>query len=166
MCNFSSWDEWVAEDRVLKYNDANCQRQTELRKQHDALDKKNKKGKSVIFQYLFLLYFHCITSFSIFTVISATVSKPKKPESNQSDSRASTPSKETLPPEKSSPAPHVSSSSRSRTQKQTTTTAAAAAVATASPAATTTSTTHTSQETTNRESLKRGQNDTGRDDAK
>lgn len=39
-----SWDEWVAEDRVLKFNDQTCQRQTELMKQHHALA-KNKKGK-------------------------------------------------------------------------------------------------------------------------
>lgn len=36
-----SWDEWVAESRVLKYNDANVQKQKDLSRQHCA---KNKKG--------------------------------------------------------------------------------------------------------------------------
>lgn len=38
---FYSWDEWVQENRVLKFNDSNVQRQKELAKQYSA---KNKKG--------------------------------------------------------------------------------------------------------------------------
>lgn len=37
-----SWDEWVAESRVLKFNEANVQKQQELQKQHKL---KNKKGE-------------------------------------------------------------------------------------------------------------------------
>lgn len=36
-----SWDEWVNENRVLKYNDVNVQKQKDLEKEHSA---KNKKG--------------------------------------------------------------------------------------------------------------------------
>lgn len=41
---FFSWDEWVPEHRVLKYNETNLQRQKELQKEHDAKKEKNKKG--------------------------------------------------------------------------------------------------------------------------
>ncbi len=41
-----SWDEWVLEDRVLKYNDANVQKQKEVSKQHATTSAKNKKGAS------------------------------------------------------------------------------------------------------------------------
>lgn len=41
-----SWDEWVLEDRVLKYNDANIQKQKEVSKQHASTSAKNKKGAS------------------------------------------------------------------------------------------------------------------------
>lgn len=41
----SSWDEWVPEHRVLKYNETNLQRQKELQKEHEAKKEKNKKGK-------------------------------------------------------------------------------------------------------------------------
>lgn len=41
----NSWDEWVPENRVLKYNDANVQRQKEVSKLHaSAGSAKNKKG--------------------------------------------------------------------------------------------------------------------------
>ena len=38
-----SWDEWVPENRVLKYNDANIEKQKELRDSHDANKAKKKK---------------------------------------------------------------------------------------------------------------------------
>lgn len=63
-----NWDEWVPENRVLKFNEANITRQKEVSKQH-ALAAKNKKAN-----------------------------KPKKEQASSSkdssDSRASTPSKE------------------------------------------------------------------------
>lgn len=47
-----SWDEWVPENRVLKYNEANVQKQKEVSKQHQSLASKNKKGEFlVIYQY-------------------------------------------------------------------------------------------------------------------
>lgn len=51
-----SWDEWVPENRVLKYNEANIQKQRELAKQHETLAAKNKKGFyfSINFIYLFI----------------------------------------------------------------------------------------------------------------
>ncbi|CAK8672647.1 unnamed protein product [Clavelina lepadiformis] len=43
------WDEWVAEPRVLKYNDANLQKQKELLQQYNGKDKgrRNKMTKLV-----------------------------------------------------------------------------------------------------------------------
>ncbi|XP_069677318.1 mortality factor 4-like protein 1 isoform X1 [Periplaneta americana] len=38
-----SWDEWVPESRVLKYNEANVQKQKELQRAHKANPQKNKK---------------------------------------------------------------------------------------------------------------------------
>lgn len=38
-----SWDEWVPENRVLKFNDANIDKQKELRDSHDANKAKKKK---------------------------------------------------------------------------------------------------------------------------
>lgn len=38
-----SWDEWVEEDRVLKYNESNLQKQKDLKKQHGK--DRSKKGK-------------------------------------------------------------------------------------------------------------------------
>lgn len=38
-----SWDEWVPESRVLKYNEANVARQKEVQKAHSAQQSKNKK---------------------------------------------------------------------------------------------------------------------------
>uniref|UniRef100_A0AAG5CQK6 Mortality factor 4-like protein 1 n=1 Tax=Anopheles atroparvus TaxID=41427 RepID=A0AAG5CQK6_ANOAO len=40
-----NWDEWVPENRVLKYNEANCQRQREVTKLHSPLV-KNKKSNT------------------------------------------------------------------------------------------------------------------------
>jgi len=41
-----SWDEWVPESRVLKYNDENVKRQKEVSRQYGERSKKdNKKGK-------------------------------------------------------------------------------------------------------------------------
>lgn len=37
-----SWDEWVPENRVLKFNDANVQRQKEVTIQHNTNLKKAK----------------------------------------------------------------------------------------------------------------------------
>ncbi|CAD6991310.1 nuA4 complex subunit EAF3 homolog [Ceratitis capitata] len=39
-----NWDEWVPENRVLKYNEANVQRQKEVYKQHSNSAGKNKKS--------------------------------------------------------------------------------------------------------------------------
>ncbi|KAK9872150.1 hypothetical protein WA026_016204 [Henosepilachna vigintioctopunctata] len=57
-----SWDEWVPESRVLKYNEANVSRQKEVQKAHAAQPNKTKKGK-----------------------------KQKTEQSKEGDSRASTP---------------------------------------------------------------------------
>lgn len=38
-----SWDEWVPESRVLKYNEANVARQKEVQKAHSAQPNKSKK---------------------------------------------------------------------------------------------------------------------------
>lgn len=38
-----SWDEWVPESRVLKYNEANVARQKEVQKAHSAQPNKTKK---------------------------------------------------------------------------------------------------------------------------
>ncbi|CAD7092597.1 unnamed protein product [Hermetia illucens] len=39
-----NWDEWVPENRVLKYNEANVQRQKEVSKQHASQAARNKKS--------------------------------------------------------------------------------------------------------------------------
>lgn len=45
-CDFDcSWDEWVPESRVLKYNEANVKKMEDLAKQHASLAAKNKKGR-------------------------------------------------------------------------------------------------------------------------
>jgi len=41
-----SWDEWVPETRVLKFNEANLQKQKELEKQHSSAVKKGKLMKA------------------------------------------------------------------------------------------------------------------------
>lgn len=127
----SSWDEWVPEDRVLKYNEANVQRQKDLSKQQHAT--KNKKGESPLsggreaMRHPFAYAQHSQNSHPI----TATVPKPKKEGSvtgKDSDSRASTPSKELVTKdEKSTPTPlnastTTSSMSRSRSTKPATAT--------------------------------------------
>lgn len=57
---FFSWDEWVPESRVLKFNEANIQKQRELAKQHATLAAKNKKG--LIFIYKNLQLYHLSSS--------------------------------------------------------------------------------------------------------
>lgn len=70
-----NWDEWVPENRVLKFNDANVAKQKEVSKQHDANVKRKRAGKA--------------------KKDSTTSSK------DSSDSRASTPSKDVPPKEAS-----------------------------------------------------------------
>ncbi|KAG8222194.1 hypothetical protein J437_LFUL001286 [Ladona fulva] len=41
-----NWDEWVPESRVLKYNEANVQKQKELQKAHEAQMKNKKSTKT------------------------------------------------------------------------------------------------------------------------
>lgn len=69
--NLSSWDEWVPENRVLKYNEANVQRQKEVTKLHSSLAAKNKKAN-----------------------VKAKKADTGAGSNKDSDSRASTPSKE------------------------------------------------------------------------
>lgn len=40
----NSWDEWVPESRILKYNEANVARQKELQKSHKTVYTKKAKG--------------------------------------------------------------------------------------------------------------------------
>jgi hypothetical protein len=40
----NSWDEWVPESRVLKYNEANVQLQKETQKKHENSAKSTKKA--------------------------------------------------------------------------------------------------------------------------
>lgn len=44
----NSWDEWVPESRVLKYNEANVQRQKDVQRAHSSQQstQKNKKGNT------------------------------------------------------------------------------------------------------------------------
>ncbi|XP_055607687.1 nuA4 complex subunit EAF3 homolog [Uranotaenia lowii] len=72
-----NWDEWVLENRVLKYNEANVQRQKEVSKLHSSLGAKNKK-------------------------VNPKVKKTDSTGSSKDggDSRASTPSKELTGKEK------------------------------------------------------------------
>ncbi|XP_049530760.1 mortality factor 4-like protein 1 [Anopheles darlingi] len=85
-----NWDEWVPENRVLKYNEANCQRQREVTKLHSSLV-KNKKNSA-----------------------KAKKSESQTGASTQSkdnDSRASTPSKEMSKEKEPNPSPAASASS-------------------------------------------------------
>lgn len=63
--DYCSWDEWVPESRVLKYNEANVARQKEVQKAHSS-QPKSKKAKAA----------------------------RKSEVSKESDSRASTPNQE------------------------------------------------------------------------
>lgn len=65
-----NWDEWVPENRVLKYNDANIAKQKEISKQHSIAAKNKKQAKKKD---------------------NAAANSSSK---DSSDSRASTPSKE------------------------------------------------------------------------
>ena len=72
---YFSWDEWISESRILKYNDTNVQLQKEVALLHKA-DKsgaKSKKGTSKL-----------------------PITKTDKPGIKDPDSRSSTPSKEVL----------------------------------------------------------------------
>ncbi|XP_050087466.1 mortality factor 4-like protein 1 [Anopheles aquasalis] len=85
-----NWDEWVPENRVLKYNEANCQRQREVSKQHSSIV-RNKKNSA-----------------------KAKKSESQTGSSTQSkdtDSRASTPSKEMSKEKEPTPSPAASSGS-------------------------------------------------------
>ncbi|XP_052866197.1 mortality factor 4-like protein 1 [Anopheles cruzii] len=77
-----NWDEWVPENRVLKYNEANCQRQREVSKLHSPLV-KNKKNSAKAKK-------------SDILIGTGTQSK-------DNDSRASTPSKEVTKEKESVP---------------------------------------------------------------
>lgn len=72
-----NWDEWVPENRVLKFNDANVTKQKEIAKQHEKSAKSAKKANKS-------------------KKDSTTSSK------DSSDSRASTPSKEVVATKESS----------------------------------------------------------------
>lgn len=121
----------MPENRVLKYNDANVQRQTEVNKQHNnAAGGRNKKGflQFITISSWFLMFYYC----------NAGTPKGKKSETGgstpkdgalSSESRASTPSKElnTTPmPGPSTPAANAagnsslnsSSAGRSSNRKQ------------------------------------------------
>lgn len=65
-CNNFSWDEWVPESRVLKYNEANVAKQKEVQKAHSAQPTRTKKAAK----------------------------KQKTENTKESDSRASTPNNE------------------------------------------------------------------------
>ncbi|XP_033209807.1 mortality factor 4-like protein 1 isoform X2 [Belonocnema kinseyi] len=67
-----NWDEWVPEGRVLKYNEANCQKQREVQRAHSNQQSSQKSRKSA----------------------TATKTQGRKSEGGRekdSDSRASTP---------------------------------------------------------------------------
>lgn len=97
-----NWDEWVPENRVLKYNEANVQRQKEVSKQHSSSAGRNKKatpkGKKN----------------DNGTVVSNSSGACTPKDGNES--RASTPSKEV-----GTPLAAPSTSSRSRSKPATTT---------------------------------------------
>lgn len=125
----ASWDEWVTENRVLKFNDANVQRQKELTKQYSAKNKKGNLNWIQIYRFFlaaerwkdknwgifFLFLFEC-------SLRAVPATKPKKPDASgkDSDSRASTPSKEVTPAVEKPSATNLntsSSTSRSRAPK-------------------------------------------------
>lgn len=94
-----NWDEWVPENRVLKYNEANIAKQKEISKQHSIAAKNKKQANK--------------------KKDNATANSSSK---DSSDSRASTPSKEVSEPKKETKeTPSASTSSRSaRTSKPST----------------------------------------------
>uniref|UniRef100_A0A1B0A4M3 Mortality factor 4-like protein 1 n=1 Tax=Glossina pallidipes TaxID=7398 RepID=A0A1B0A4M3_GLOPL len=97
-----NWDEWVPENRVLKYNEANVQRQKDVFKQHSSTAGKNKKG----------------TPKAKKSEGNSSATKDSGASSGGSESRASTPSRE-ISSALAAPAP--ASSSRSNRSKQTVT---------------------------------------------
>ncbi|KAL1396589.1 hypothetical protein pipiens_002647 [Culex pipiens pipiens] len=101
-----NWDEWVPENRVLKYNEANVQRQKEVTKLHSSLAAKNKKANT-----------------------KAKKADTSAGSSKDGDSRASTPSKE-VGKEKDGP------SSSSDTPGTVTPTTSASSTASTAPAPT------------------------------
>ncbi|XP_001864241.2 mortality factor 4-like protein 1 [Culex quinquefasciatus] len=101
-----NWDEWVPENRVLKYNEANVQRQKEVTKLHSSLAAKNKKANA-----------------------KAKKADTSAGSSKDGDSRASTPSKE-VGKEKDGP------SSSSDTPGTVTPTTSASSTASTAPAPT------------------------------
>ncbi|XP_058453522.1 nuA4 complex subunit EAF3 homolog [Malaya genurostris] len=90
-----NWDEWVPENRVLKYNEANVQRQREVTKLHSSLAAKNKKANA-----------------------KAKKADTSAGSSKDSDSRASTPSKEVV--KEKEPTPTVSGTSTPTTSSSVT----------------------------------------------
>ncbi|XP_063696919.1 mortality factor 4-like protein 1 [Culicoides brevitarsis] len=94
-----NWDEWVPENRVLKYNEANIAKQKEISKQH-SIAAKNKKQANKKKE-------------------TATANSSSK---DSSDSRASTPSKEVNDGSSKKDAKETPSTSRSsaRTSKPST----------------------------------------------
>ncbi|KAL9871304.1 nuA4 complex subunit EAF3 homolog isoform X2 [Glossina fuscipes] len=94
-----NWDEWVPENRVLKYNEANVQRQKDVFKQHSSTAGKNKKG----------------TPKAKKSEGNSSATKDSGASSGGSESRASTPSRE-ISSALAAPAP--TSGSRGNRSKQ------------------------------------------------
>lgn len=78
-----NWDEWVPEDRVLKYNNANIQKQQELKDAHSANPANKKKA----------------------------INKAKAKADGDADSRSSTPTPKAIKNEPSTPSSSQDSSS-------------------------------------------------------
>lgn len=96
---YFSWDEWVPEHRVLKYNDVNLQRQKELQKEHDAKKEKNRKSKGIkngaVEVVVIRIFYISDTPKGKKGETVTTASKESgATSSGGSESRASTPSKE------------------------------------------------------------------------
>ncbi|XP_035902499.1 mortality factor 4-like protein 1 [Anopheles stephensi] len=94
-----NWDEWVPESRVLKYNEANRQRQQEVHRLHSPLV-KNKKSST--------------------KAKKSDTQSGNNSQSKDNDSRASTPSKE-VTKEKDTTAQSVSTPSTTTTAPTSTT---------------------------------------------
>lgn len=111
-----NWDEWVPESRVLKYNEVNVQRQKEVSKQHNLAAKTAKKTAAKVKK--------------TDTVVPSTV--------KDSDSRASTPSKDlikdTAMPAVAATVASVTSASSTSSSTTTTTTTSTSRTRTSKPA--------------------------------
>ncbi|CAO1404290.1 unnamed protein product [Diamesa tonsa] len=83
-----NWDEWVPENRVLKYNEVNCQLQKETMKTHATSTKNSKKA-------------------------AKTTTKKIETSKDTPDSRSSTPSKDTVKETSTSSSRSRASSSKS-----------------------------------------------------